>query len=218
MSLDLVLLGPPGSGKGTQAAMLSEKYGIPAIATGDILRAHVARGTPLGKRVKAYLDRGELVPDSLVVDLIQHRLLDPDTQQGFILDGFPRTVTQAQALDGMLAALDRPLDAVLYLQVDPQAVKERLGQRHRSDDLEGIVDHRLDVFLDRTAPLIRYYNDQGKLKVINGAKPPEVVAASIQDAIRSLAGPSFGNARFGHKPNVSQVVPDENTKENGSNA
>ncbi|HEY4872542.1 MAG TPA: adenylate kinase [Candidatus Dormibacteraeota bacterium] len=218
MSLDLVLLGPPGSGKGTQAAMLSEKYGIPAIATGDILRAHVAAGTPLGQRVKAYLDRGELVPDGLVVDLIQHRLLDPDTQQGFILDGFPRTVTQAQALDGMLAALDRPLDAVLYLQVDPQAVKERLGQRHRSDDLEGIVDHRLDVFLDRTAPLIRYYNDQGKLKVIDGAQPPEVVAASIEGVIRELAGPSFGNARFGHKPNVSQVVPDENTKENGSNA
>src|SRR5256886_3885800 len=142
------------------------KYGIPAIATGDILRAQVASGTPLGKRVKAYLDRGELVPDGLVVDLIQHRLLDPDTQQGFILDGFPRTVPQSQALDSMLTALDRPLDAVLYLQLEPQAVKERLGQRHRSDDLEGIVDHRLDVFLDRTAPLIRYYNDQGKLKVI----------------------------------------------------
>jgi adenylate kinase len=193
--LDLVLLGPPGSGKGTQAAMLSEKYGIPAIATGDILRAHVASGTPLGKRVKAYLDRGELVPDSLVVDLIQHRLLDPDTQQGFILDGFPRTVPQAQALDSMLAALDRPLDAVLYLQVDPQAVKQRLGQRHRSDDLEGIVDHRLDVFLDRTAPLIRYYNDQGQLKVIDGAEPPELVAASIEDVIRELAGSSNGSSR-----------------------
>ena len=193
--------------------MLSQKYGIPAIATGDILRANVASGTPLGQRVKAYLDRGELVPDGLVVDLIQHRLLDPDTQQGFILDGFPRTVPQAQALDSMLTALDRPLDAVLYLQLDPQAVKERLGQRHRSDDLEGIVDHRLDVFLDRTAPLIRYYNDQGKLKVIDGAQPPEVVAASIEDVIRELAGP-FGDARFGHKPNVSQVVPGENTKEN----
>ena len=190
--------------------MLSEKYGIPAIATGDILRAQVASGTPLGKRVKAYLDRGELVPDGLVVDLIQHRLLDPDTQQGFILDGFPRTVPQEQALDSMLTALDRPLDAVLYLQLDPQAVKERLGQRHRSDDLEGIVDHRLDVFLDRTAPLIRYYNDQGKLKVIDGARPPEVVAASIEDVIRAL---SFGGAGFGHKPKVSQVVPDENTKE-----
>lgn len=190
--------------------MLSEKYGIPAIATGDILRAQVASGTPLGKRVKAYLDRGELVPDGLVVDLIQHRLLDPDTQQGFILDGFPRTVPQAQALDSMLTALDRPLDAVLYLQLDPQAVKERLGQRHRSDDLEGIVDHRLDVFLDRTAPLIRYYNDQGKLKVIDGDQPPEAVAASIEEVIRSL---SFGGAGFGHKPKVSQVVPDENTKE-----
>jgi adenylate kinase len=195
VALDLVLLGPPGSGKGTQAAMLSAKYGIPAIATGDILRAHVASGTPLGKRVKAYLDRGELVPDGLVVDLIQHRLLDPDTQQGFILDGFPRTVPQAQALDSMLTALDRPLDAVLYLQLEPQAVKERLGQRHRSDDLEGIVDHRLDVFLDRTAPLIRYYNDQGKLKVIDGARPPEEVAASIEEVIRALAGSGNGSSR-----------------------
>ena len=193
--MDLVLLGPPGSGKGTQAAMLSAKYGIPAIATGDILRAQVASGTPLGKRVKAYLDRGELVPDGLVVDLIQHRLLDPDTQHGFILDGFPRTVPQAQALDSMLTALDRPLDAVLYLQLEPQAVKERLGQRHRSDDLEGIVDHRLDVFLDRTAPLIRYYNDQGKLKVIDGARPPEEVAASIEEVIQALAGSDNGSRR-----------------------
>jgi adenylate kinase len=216
VALDLVLLGPPGSGKGTQAAMLSQKYRIPAISTGDVLRAQVEAG--LGQRVKAYLDRGELVPDSLVVDLIQHRLSDPDTQQGFILDGFPRTVPQAQALDSMLAALDRPLDAVLYLQVDPHAVRERLGQRHRGDDLQGVIDHRLDVFLQQTAPLISYYQDQGKLKVIDGAQPPEVVAAGIEDVIRPLAGPSFGIASFGHKPNVSQVVPDENTKENGSNA
>ena len=216
MGLDLVLLGPPGSGKGTQAAMLSQKYGIPAISTGDLLRAQVEAG--LGERVKAFLDRGELVPDSLVVDLIQHRLSDPDTQQGFILDGFPRTVPQAQALDSMLAALDRPLDAVLYLQVDPQAVRERLGQRHRGDDLQGVIDHRLDVFLQQTAPLITYYQDQGKLKLIDGTQPPEVVAAGIEDVIRPMAGPSFGIASFGHKPNVSQVVPDENTKENGSNA
>ncbi|HXN57413.1 MAG TPA: adenylate kinase [Candidatus Angelobacter sp.] len=216
MGLDLVLLGPPGSGKGTQAALLSQKYRIPAISTGDLLRAQVEAG--LGQRVKAYLDRGELVPDSLVVDLIQHRLLDPDTQAGFILDGFPRTVPQAQALDSMLAALDRPLDAVLYLQVDPQAVRERLGQRHRVDDQQGVIDHRLDVFLQQTAPLITYYQDQGKLKLIDGTQPPEVVAAGIEDVIRPLAGPSFGIASFGHKPNVSQVVPDENTKENGSNA
>jgi len=192
MGLDLVLLGPPGSGKGTQAAVLSEKYRIPAIATGDILRAQVEAGTPLGKRVKAYLDRGELVPDSLVVDLIQHRLSDPDTQHGFILDGFPRTVPQAQALDAMLVALDRPLDAVLYLQVDPQAVRERLGQRHRGDDRQGIVDHRLDVFLEQTAPLISYYQDQGKLKLIDGAQPPEVVAAAIDAVMGSLSESSGG--------------------------
>ena len=190
MGLDLVLLGPPGSGKGTQAAILSQKYRIPAIATGDILRAQVESGTPLGNRVKAYLDRGELVPDSLVVDLIQHRLSDPDTQHGFILDGFPRTVPQAQALDAMLAALDRPLDAVLYLQLDPQAVRERLGHRHRGDDRQGIIDHRLDVFLDQTAPLISYYQDQRKLKLIDGAQPPEVVAAAIDEVIRSLSEPS----------------------------
>ncbi|HEX9097514.1 MAG TPA: adenylate kinase [Candidatus Dormibacteraeota bacterium] len=195
MALDLVLLGPPGSGKGTQAAMLSEKYGIPAISTGDVLRAQVEAGTPLGRRVKAYLDRGELVPDSLVVDLIQHRLLDPDTQQGFILDGFPRTLPQAQALDAMLAALDRPLDAVLYLQVDPQAVRERLGLRHRGDDRQAVIDHRLDVFLDQTAPLVSYYQAHGKLKLIDGAQPPEVVAASVEDTIRSLAGTGNGSSR-----------------------
>jgi adenylate kinase len=196
--------------------MLSQKYGIPSISTGDVLRAQVEAG--LGQRVKAYLDRGELVPDSLVVDLIQHRLSDPDTQQGFILDGFPRTVPQAQALDSMLAALDRPLDAVLYLQVDPEAVRQRLGLRHRGDDLQGVIDHRLDVFLQQTAPLISYYQAQGKLKLIDGAQPPEAVAASIDQAIRPPTVRSFGEASFGHKPNVSQVVPDENTKENGSNA
>ncbi len=164
--------------------MLSEKYRIPAIATGDILRAQVEAGTPLGKRVKAYIDRGELVPDSLVVDLIQHRLSDPDTQQGFILDGFPRTVPQAEALDAMLTALDRPLDAVLYLQVDPDAVRERLGQRHRGDDRQAVIDHRLDVFLEQTAPLISYYQDHGKLKLIDGAQPPEAVAVAIEDGIR----------------------------------
>ncbi|TMD49696.1 MAG: adenylate kinase [Chloroflexi bacterium] len=192
--MDLVLLGPPGSGKGTQAALLSEKYGIPAISTGDVLRAQVEAGTPLGKRVKAYIDRGELVPDSLVVDLIQHRLL-ADTQQGFILDGFPRTLPQAQALDTMLAALNRPLDAVLYLQVDPEAVRERLGQRHRGDDRQSVIDHRLDVFLDQTAPLISYYERERKLKLIDGSQPPEVVAASIEDAIRSLAGSGNGSSR-----------------------
>src|SRR2546428_13658000 len=111
MGLDLVLLGPPGSGKGTQAARLTARYRTPAIATGDILRAQVDAGTPLGQRVRSYLDRGELVPDQLVVDLIRHRLKEPDTQAGFIVDGFPRTVPHAQALAPMLAELQLPPDA-----------------------------------------------------------------------------------------------------------
>ena len=192
MALDLVLLGPPGSGKGTQAARLTEKYGIPAIATGDILRAQVDAGTPLGQRVRSYLDRGELVPDQLVVDIIRHRLSEPDTEAGFILDGFPRTVPQAQALDAMLAELQRPLDAVLYLQVDRQAVLDRLGQRHRQDDRADIAEHRIDVFLDQTAPLIGYYRDEAKLRLIDGARPPELVAAAIDDVIRPLVGTSGG--------------------------
>jgi adenylate kinase len=188
MALDLVLLGPPGSGKGTQATRMTEKYGIPAIATGDILRAQVEAGTPLGRQVRSYLDRGELVPDQLVVDIIRHRLSEPDTEAGFILDGFPRTVPQAQALDTMLAELQRPLDAVLYLQVDGAALRERLDQRHRRDDRPDIVDHRIDVFLEQTAPLIGYYREQGKLRLIDGARPPELVAAAIDDVIRPLVG------------------------------
>jgi adenylate kinase len=194
MALDLVLLGPPGSGKGTQAARMTATYGIPAIATGDILRAQVEAGTPLGQLVRSYLDRGELVPDQLVVDIIRHRLAEPDTEAGFILDGFPRTVPQAQALDMMLAQLERPLDAVLYLQVEGPALRERLDQRHRRDDRPDIVDHRLDVFLDQTAPLIGYYRDQGKLRLIDGARPPELVAAAIDQVIRPLQPADGGRA------------------------
>ena len=188
--LDLVLLGPPGSGKGTQAAVLAAKYRIPAIATGDILRAEVEAGTPLGVRVRAYLDRGELAPDSLVIDIIRHRLSDADTLRGFILDGFPRTVRQAQALDALLTELDRPLDAVVYLQVDRQSLLDRLGHRaeidQRSDDRPDVIAHRIDVFLDQTAPLIDYYRQQSKLRLIDGRQPAEQVAAAIDAVVGSL--------------------------------
>jgi len=188
--LDLVLLGPPGSGKGTQASRLAAKYGIPAIATGDILRAQVEAGTPLGVQVKAYLDRGELAPDSLVIDIIRHRLADPDTLRGFILDGFPRTVRQAEALDVLLIELERPLDAVLYLDVDRQALLDRLGHRaeidQRSDDRPDVIAHRIDVFLDQTAPLIDYYRQQSKLRLIDGTQSPEQVAAAIDAEVGSL--------------------------------
>ena len=190
MAADIVLLGPPGSGKGTQAARLTATYGIPQIATGDILRAAVEAGTPLGRQVKAYLDRGELVPDRLVVDIIRHRLAEPDTQGGFILDGFPRTVPQAEALDALLAELQRPLDAVIYLQVDRQSLLDRLNHRaevdQRSDDRPEIIAHRIDVFLDQTAPLIDYYRRHSKLRLIDGTRPPEEVAAAIDEVIGSL--------------------------------
>jgi adenylate kinase len=190
VAADIVLLGPPGSGKGTQAARLTATYGIPQIATGDILRAAVDAGSPLGRQVKAYLDRGELVPDRLVVDIIRHRLAEPDTLGGFILDGFPRTVPQAEALDALLAELERPLDAVLYLQVDRQSLLDRLGHRaeidQRSDDRPEIIAHRIDVFLEQTAPLIDHYRRQSKLRLIDGTRPPAEVAAAIDEVIRSL--------------------------------
>jgi len=197
--LDLVLLGPPGSGKGTQAVRLAEQYRIPAIATGDILRAQVEAGTPLGVQVKAYLDRGELAPDSLVIDIIRHRLSEPDTRPGFILDGFPRTVRQAEALDALLVELGRPLDAVLYLQVDRESLLERLGHRaevdQRSDDRPDVIAHRIDVFLDQTAPLIDYYRRQSKLRLIDGTQSPEAVAAAIDDVIGSLGEPTGPSPR-----------------------
>jgi adenylate kinase len=190
VATDLVLLGPPGSGKGTQAARLTVKYGIPQIATGEILRAAVEAGTPLGQQVKVYLDRGELVPDSLVVDIIRHRLAAPDSEHGFVLDGFPRTVPQAEALDALLTELRRPLDGVLYLQVDRQSLLDRLGHRaqvdQRSDDRPEIIAHRIDVFLGQTAPLIDYYRRQSKLRLIDGTRPPDEVAGAIDEVIGSL--------------------------------
>ena len=190
MGVDLVLLGPPGSGKGTQAARLSAALSIPHIATGDIFRALVEAGTPLGQRVKAFLERGELVPDDLVIDVIRHRLGQADATHGFVLDGFPRTVPQAEALDRLLVELGRPLDAVLYLQADRQSLIERLGQRAevegRSDDRPDVILHRIDVFLEQTAPLIDYYRRNSKLRLVDGTRLPDAVAASIREVIDSL--------------------------------
>ena len=190
MDADLVLLGPPGSGKGTQAERLSGTYRIPHIATGDIFRALVQADTPLGRQVKSFVDHGELVPDSVVIDVIRHRLSQPDAQHGFVLDGFPRTVLQAEALDALLTELGRPLDAVLYLQADRQTLIDRMAHRaeveDRTDDRPDVIPHRIDVFLEQTAPLIDYYRRQSKLRLIDGTRPPDKVATSLQEAI----GPS----------------------------
>ena len=188
--MNLVMLGPPGAGKGTQAARLSQTYRIPTIATGDILRAQAAAGTPLGQRSRPVLDRGELIPDEFVIDIIRDRLLDPDTRRGFVLDGSPRTVPQARALDALLGELDRPIDFVLYLDVgDPKTLVERLSLRAeldgRSDDRPDVIGRRIDVFLAQTAPLIDYYREQGKLRSIDGDQPPDRVFRSIEVALAS---------------------------------
>lgn len=184
----LVLLGPPGSGKGTQAAKLSARHGLPAISTGQIFDANIGAGTPLGRRAEDYVRRGELVPDDIVVTMVSERVLNSvDCAGGFLLDGFPRTLPQAEALDGMLAAACGDLDAVVDLDVDDSEVLERIEGRARSegrlDDTRETALNRLKVFADETAPLRRYYADRGLLVTVDGSGSPAEVADRIESAL-----------------------------------
>ena len=210
--MNLIIFGAPGAGKGTQSAHLIEIYRIPAIATGDMLRAQRRAGTALGDQVKGYMDRGELVPDQLMIDIIKERLQKPDARDGFILDGFPRTVAQARALDEMLTQLGRRIDAVISRQVLIDRLSHRYSCRtceavynftsdqahslprctvdggelyQRPDDKPEIVANRIDVFLKHTAPLIDYYNAQHKLENLDGQMLVDDVRGDIA---RRLAG------------------------------
>jgi len=156
----LVLLGPPGAGKGTQAAILSEKLGVPHISTGDLFRANIGQATPLGLEAKKYLDAGDLVPSEITNNMVKARVGEPDAANGFLLDGFPRTVDQAQALEAILADLNTKLDAVLSFIVDEDVVVERMLARGRADDKEDVIRNRLRVYREETAPLLDYYKDQ----------------------------------------------------------
>ncbi|MFC0451170.1 adenylate kinase [Rhodococcus jostii] len=156
----LVLLGPPGAGKGTQAAILSEKLGVPHISTGDLFRANIGQATPLGLEAKKYLDAGDLVPSEITNNMVKARVAEPDAANGFLLDGFPRTVDQAQALEAILTEQNTKLDAVLSFVVDEDVVVERMLARGRADDKEDVIRNRLRVYREETAPLLDYYKDQ----------------------------------------------------------
>jgi adenylate kinase len=193
----LIVLGPPGAGKGTQSARLMQKYGIPQLSTGDMLRAAVAEGAPVGLKAKALMDAGSLVPDDIVLKIIADRIEQPDAARGFILDGFPRTVNQARALDELLKTKNMSLDGVIELKVDESALLGRIEKRAkdmvakgcaiRADDNPDAFKTRLDAYRAMTAPVSAYYAQEGRLKTVDGMAPIEVVSAAVDRATQSSA-------------------------------
>ncbi|MBW8485189.1 adenylate kinase [Actinomadura parmotrematis] len=212
----IVLVGPPGAGKGTQAAYIAKHRSIPQISTGDIFRANVSGGTELGRAAKEYMDRGDLVPDEVTIAMVRDRLGQDDAREGFLLDGFPRNVPQAETLKKMLAEWDQRLDVVLELVVDEDEVVRRLSGRRtcskcskiwhvdtdagrddvcddcggrlyqRDDDKAEVVRHRLEVYAEQTAPLVQFYADEGLLVAVEATGPVEEVTRRALDALRPL--------------------------------
>jgi adenylate kinase len=188
--VNLLVLGPQGSGKGTQAARLSADHGIPHVATGDMFRAAIAAGTELGRRVGPILAAGELVPDELTVALIRERLSEPDARDGFVLDGFPRTLEQAEELDAMLAEIGRSLDAVLFFDIPDEVALERLviraEQEGRADDQPDVIARRLAIYHELTEPVVERYRATGRLVPLHASRTVGEVAAEIAEALELL--------------------------------
>ena len=186
--MNLVLFGPPGAGKGTQAKILQEKRGLPQLSTGDMLRAAIASGSELGRKVEGILAKGDLVSDEIVISIIAERLKKPDCAPGAVFDGFPRTIPQAEALDRLLAGMDRKMDVVIELKVDDTILLDRVKQRiaqglSRADDNPETLKNRLDVYHRNTAPLIAFYGKQGKVVTVDGMAPIAEVTKQIAAAI-----------------------------------
>jgi adenylate kinase len=204
----LILLGPPGAGKGTQALRLVGKYGIVQLSTGDMLRAAVKAGTPVGRQAQEIMARGGLVPDNVVVGIVGQRIEEPDARKGFILDGFPRTVPQAVALDRLLETKGLGLDAVIELRVDQDALIRRIesriaemkarGEALREDDNADVLHNRLRAYREQTAPLIAYYRQKGLLRTVNGMAPIADVTATIDKLLPAdlpLGGSAAGKKK-----------------------
>jgi len=181
--LKVVLLGPPGAGKGTQAQHLSARLGVPAISTGDMLREAVAAGSELGKRVEGIMASGALVDDALMAEVVRDRLAKPDARAGFLLDGYPRTSPQAKTLEGILSEAGERLDAVVMVDVPEEELVRRALLRGRADDGEEVIRARQRVYREKTEPLIGYYRERGLLHEIDGHQPVEVVTARMFAAL-----------------------------------
>ncbi|TNE59308.1 MAG: adenylate kinase [Alphaproteobacteria bacterium] len=190
--MNLILLGPPGAGKGTQANVIVSEFGLVQLSTGDMLRAAVSAGTEVGKQAKAFMDAGDLVPDAVVVGIIADRIDEPDCKNGFILDGFPRNVAQAEALDEMLENKNLQIDVVIEIRVDDEILVSRIEGRaaetggERADDNAETLKKRLKVYHEQTAPLLPYYEKKGRLNVVDGMLSIEEVSAQIRGILTEL--------------------------------
>jgi adenylate kinase len=183
----VVLLGAPGSGKGTQAEFIAQRYNITHISTGDLLRAEVAAGTALGTKAKEIMESGALVSDEIMLGMIEERLSKDDVHNGFLLDGFPRTLPQAEALDQLLGKLDQPIDVVVFFDVDYGEIMQRLLARKRADDTEETIRKRLEVYEAQTAPLIDYYKTKGNMRSVQGVGEIEEIAGRIAKILDDVA-------------------------------